>query len=231
MADEPRVVRSYQRLFSPDRRIYAVDGRTLPIPGGIPLAWLLAATAALICIVLVTAVSPIVIVLIAGAVASVPARLGRRREATVVFAGAAVAPVAVGSALSEVDWPLRLVVLPAVAATLLTQMTPDGRPAHRFATGWLHARLAGRRRAGAALPTPARPAVVEGRLRVAADAHRPGLVGAQITGPLVIHAREPVIVRRRRRGRRVVVPVSDRRGGVVLDRIELADGERLEVRP
>ena len=32
-----RPVRSYQRLFSPDRRIYAIDGRTLPVPGGVPL--------------------------------------------------------------------------------------------------------------------------------------------------------------------------------------------------
>ena len=32
MSEQPRVVRSYQRLFRPDRRVYAIDGRTLPIP-------------------------------------------------------------------------------------------------------------------------------------------------------------------------------------------------------
>ena len=38
--DRPVAVRSYQRIFKPDRRIYQIDGRRLPIPGGIPLAWL-----------------------------------------------------------------------------------------------------------------------------------------------------------------------------------------------
>src|SRR6185503_6921684 len=33
-------VRSYQRIFSPDRRIHQVEGRPLPVPGGVPLRWL-----------------------------------------------------------------------------------------------------------------------------------------------------------------------------------------------
>lgn len=231
MADEPRVVRSYQRLFRPDRRVYAIDGRTLPIPGGVPLAWLGAAALMLLGVLALTALSPVLIVLAAAGLASVPARLGRRRQSAVVFAGTVLGQLVVGSALGEVDWPLRLVVLPAVAATVLTQVTPDGRPAHRFAAGWLHARLAGRRRAGEPLPTPAPRWLVEGRVRVASDLHRPVLVRARITGPVVIHARQPVLMRRRRRGRHVLCSVSDRRGGLLLDRIELGDGEQLEVRP
>jgi hypothetical protein len=33
-------VRSYQRIFSPERRIHQVEGRPLPVPGGVPLRWL-----------------------------------------------------------------------------------------------------------------------------------------------------------------------------------------------
>jgi hypothetical protein len=38
--DEPALIRSYQRIFKPERRICQVEGRSLPVPGGIPLRWL-----------------------------------------------------------------------------------------------------------------------------------------------------------------------------------------------
>ena len=40
MSDDTHTIRSYQRIFRPDRRIYQIDGRRLPVPGGVPLEWL-----------------------------------------------------------------------------------------------------------------------------------------------------------------------------------------------
>src|SRR3954466_6295953 len=50
-AREP--IRSYQRIFRPERRIYQIEGRSLPVPGGIPLRWLGYATAALLAVLAV----------------------------------------------------------------------------------------------------------------------------------------------------------------------------------
>jgi hypothetical protein len=49
MADS-HTIRSYQRIFRPDRRIYQIDGRRLPLPGGVPLEWLGWAFAALVAV-------------------------------------------------------------------------------------------------------------------------------------------------------------------------------------
>src|ERR1700686_1259820 len=40
MSDSTHPIRSYQRIFKPDRRGYAIDGRRPPVPGGVPLEWL-----------------------------------------------------------------------------------------------------------------------------------------------------------------------------------------------
>jgi hypothetical protein len=32
-------IRSYQRIFRPERRIYQIEGRALPVSGGVPLRW------------------------------------------------------------------------------------------------------------------------------------------------------------------------------------------------
>ncbi len=57
------VVRSYQRIFRPDRRIYQVEGRRIPIPGGIPLVWLGYATATVLVVLLLGARSLLLSVL------------------------------------------------------------------------------------------------------------------------------------------------------------------------
>jgi Transposase DDE domain len=46
--DEPGLIRSYQRIFRPERRLYQVEGRSLPVPGGVPLRWLGWATGTLL---------------------------------------------------------------------------------------------------------------------------------------------------------------------------------------
>ena len=230
MSERPGIVRSYQRLFAPDRRIYAVDGRTLPIPGGVPLRWLAAATTALLVVLALAAGSPL-IVLAAGVTAGVWAiRLGRYRLAVAVgattTAGAAMASVM----LAALEWPLRLIVVPAAVATVLTQVSVDGRPAHRFTVSWVRARVAGRRRLGRALPASGGSRRWECSVRVLPDAHGAQLRRARITGPGRVCFATPVVVRGRGR-RRSVRPLAHQARGLVLDAVELAEGERLEIRP
>jgi hypothetical protein len=228
------VVRSYQRVFRPDRRIYAIDGRTIPVPGGVPLRWLAYATAAVAVVVLVTGRSPVV--LSAGGLLAYMSgvRLGRRREGAARAVGTVGAVWAAGWVVGGVDWPLRFMVIPGVVATALTQITPDGRGLHRHLWSLMQVRIAGRRRLGYALPARGARHVVELAIRVAADEHHPVLGRGRVAGPCHVAFAEPVVLHRGRRGRAVAVPVAGtRRGarGVMVDAVELAVGERLEVRP
>ena len=226
------MVRSYQRLFRPDRRIYAVDGRTLPIPGGLPLRWLAAATVILLVVLALAAISPAIIALAGAVGAWSMLRAGRRRLALPAATVAAGATLASGVILAAIDWPLRLVVLPAVAASAVTQLCLDGRPAHRFAWSWLNVRVAGRRRLGQALPPSTDARAFSWSMGVAHDAHSPTLRAARVTGPARVRFTAPVLVVRRW-GRRIVRPVDhrSRRGGLLLDALDIAEGDRLEIRP
>ena len=51
MSESFEPIRSYQRIFRPERRIYQIEGRTLPVPGGVPLRWLAYATATLLAVI------------------------------------------------------------------------------------------------------------------------------------------------------------------------------------
>jgi hypothetical protein len=155
-------IRSYQRIFRPERRIYQVEGHRLPVPGGVPLRWLAYAAAALVAILALSSGSATVDGLLALTAATAGGVLGGREAGVVAGLGAFAAAWALGFALGLLDWPLRLIVLPAGIATLSTQATPDGRRADRFAASWIALRLAPRRRSlGRALP-PAGVAVRSG---------------------------------------------------------------------
>jgi hypothetical protein len=232
VSERPAVVRSYQRVFAPDRRIYAIDGRTVPIPGGLPLRWLAGASIALLVVLALSVLSMAVITAIAAVSGGWVARLGRRRLALSAACVAALAAVVVGLLLAALDWPLRLIMLPAIVATTATQLAPDGRAAHRFALSWLQARLAGRRRLGQNLPAAAARCGRRWTLRVGHDVHQPVLPRARIAGPASIRLCAPALVRHAH-GRQVVRPIDarPRRGWLVLDTVEIMAGERAEIRP
>jgi hypothetical protein len=233
MSDRRAIVRSYQRLFRPDRRIYAIDGRTLPVPGGVPLRWLAYALGSVVLMLVLAGRSPAVAVASGGIAYTMSARLGRRPEGRRLAVVVAVGVTAAGFVVGVVDWPLRLIVAPAVVATALTQLSPDGRSVRRHVVGLARVRLAGRRRSGSALPSPGRPRRVAPRVAVAPDSHRASLVPSRITGPCRLVLAEPVVVVRGRRGRRHLVPVRTerRRVGPMVDRLRVAAGETVEVRP
>jgi hypothetical protein len=166
-------IRSYQRIFRPERRIYRIEGHVLPVPGGVPLRWLAYAAAALFAVLALASGSVAVPALLALAASVAGLALGGREGAalagTIAFGAAWLA----GLALGLLDWPLRLIVVPVAVATLATQATPDGRRADRFAASWLALHLVPRRRSlGRALPAADVPQRGGGELWVAREARR-----------------------------------------------------------
>jgi hypothetical protein len=236
VSDGREPIRSYQRIFRPERRIYHLEGRALPVPGGVPLRWLAYATAALLAVLAIGSGSSAVLLLAATGAALAGLLVGGRVGAAVAGVTALGVVWLTGVALGLLDWPLRLVVLPVAVATLATQATPDGRHADRFAASWLALRLAPRRRSlGRAMP-PAGAAQLSGAaLWVAPDEHAPGLRRARVRGAGTISfAGEVRACRAGLRQRRLVVRAAgarSRRGELTTSRLAVGEGEVLEVRP
>lgn len=236
MSDQPAPVRSYQRIFRPDRRIYQVEGHALPVPGGVPLRWLGYAVATLLAVIVISTRST-GLTLLAATATGLAGLLTAGRLAGMLAAGTtAVGIVVLGVVVGGLDWPLRLLVLPGLAATLATQATPDGRPAHRFLTSWLAVRVRGRRSLGRPLSPTGSGRVLAPRVWVAADEHAPGLRRGRVSGPATVRFRDPVLCWGGRwpRRRQLARPTGERRPRkreVVLDSIELTQDEVLELVP
>lgn len=228
-------IRSYQRIFRPERRIYSIEGRPLPVPGGVPLRWLAYATAALLVVVGLGSGSAVLALAIAAVAGLAGASAGGRVGGAMAALGALAASWIGGLALGLLDWPLRLVVIPAAVATLATQATPDGRRADRFALSWLALHLAPLRRSlGRTLPALGRAHLLGGELWVAPDERSPRLRRGRVRGPALVFFSVPVAVRDSgRRGRRQAQAPGRRRGegDASARRLALGDGEVLEVRP
>lgn len=239
MTDRPSQVRSYQRIFRPDRRIYQIDGRPLPVPGGIPLTWLAWVAGTIAVVVLLSARSLALALLLAAVSGIAAAGEGGRKAAALASAVTFTGALAAGVMLSVLDWPLRLVILPVTVATLAGHVTPDGRPAHRYLLSRIAVRFLRPERRSLD-----RPLAVEGRLElwgpwtwIAPDEHTPELRRGRVRGPARVEFTDPVVViraRHRWRRRFVVRPTAGRRlrrGDQVADAIDLAAGRNLEVRP
>lgn len=236
MTDQHHTVRSYQRIFAPERRIHQIEGRPLPVPGGVPLRWLGWATGSLIS-VLALGSGSLLVPMVAAAAAGAGGLILRDRTAGLLAAAAAlVGTLVLGAALGVVDWPIRFVVIPVAVATAATQATPDGRRPERFAASWIALRLAPPRRSlGRGLPRTGEAQVFGGRIWVAPDQHGPRLRHGRISGPAVVSFSRPVEVRRRSPRRRGLVArptgAGRRDRGRAYTRIALGRGEALEVRP
>jgi hypothetical protein len=233
VSDSPSPVRSYQRIFKPDRRIYQIDGRRLPVPGGVPLAWLGWAAGTLLVVLVLSTRS----LLFTAVAAGIGGLLGAERgwRGTLVASTCIAATVQLsGVLLGWVDWPLRLLVLPGFVATAAGQLAPDGRSGHRYLFSRIMVRLrAGRRSLG-------RPVTVDGeewtwspRVWFGHDEHHPVLHHGRVHGPArVVFARRVVLTPAR--GRLVARPAAGRRvreGEMVAMCVDLDEGQVIEVRP
>ncbi len=236
MSDGYEPIRSYQRIFRPERRIYSIEGRPLPVPGGVPLRWLAFASGALLVVVALGSGSVAVALTIAAVAGLAGASAGGRVGGAVAALGALAATWIAGFLLSLLDWPLRLVVIPVAVATLATQATPDGRRADRFALSWLAVHLAPLRRSlGRQLPALGKAHLLGGEFWVAPDERSPRLRRGRVRGPALVFFSEPVAVwgsgwRRRRRVAQMPRR-RPRRGEESTRRLTLDRGEVLEVRP
>jgi hypothetical protein len=234
MSDSGHPIRSYQRVFKPDRRVYAIDGRRIPVPGGVPLEWVGWAFASLV-VVLVLSQRSIVLAVLLAAVGGV---LGASSQGWVglVLGGLAafVASLLVGVVLDWLDWPLRLLIAPGMIATLAGQASPDGRPAHRYLASWAGLRMRGARRClDGALPGDGEARVWAPQVWVAADEHSPVLQHGRVRGPARLVFARPVVAIPGRR--RLIVRRAEghrlRAGERLAEVIELDDGQVVEVRP
>jgi hypothetical protein len=97
----------------------------------------------------------------------------------------------VGAVLASVPLPVRVAVLPAIGAYVLTQLRPDGRSAHRFLLAWARQRLGPRRYVAFAA---ARACTLERLADVVVGADERGAVlrAAVVEGPAIALLRQPV---------------------------------------
>ncbi len=234
MSESFEPIRSYQRIFRPERRIYQIEGRSLPIPGGVPLRWLAYATGTLLAVIALSAGSATVVLAAAALAGIVGFGVGGREGAAIAALAALAAMWLGGLVLGLIDWPLKLIVIPGAVATLGTQATPDGRRADRFAFSWLAVRLAPSRRSlGRALPLAGLAYHLGGSLWVDPDERTPVLRRARLRGPAVVFFSAPIAMRRSGKRRRLAQPPGRQRGrgASTAQRLVLGEGEALEVRP
>lgn len=236
MTEGREPIRSYQRIFVPERRIYQLEGRALPVPGGVPLRWLGYAIAALVGVLALGSGSATIAVLVALAAALGGLATGGRSGAALAGTAAFASFWVLGFALALLDWPLRLIVVPVALATLATQATPDGRRADRFALSWAALRLAPRRRSlGRALPPAGAAQHPGGSVWVAPDEHSGQLRRARVRGAATVAFAAAVRVRRAgaRQRRLTARPARGRRRRREMEtsRLAIGEGELLEVRP
>ena len=234
MSDSPHTIRSYQRIFRPDRRIYQIDGRRLPVPGGVPLPWLGWAFASLVGVLVLSQRSILFAVVLAGISGVLGASAHGWRGAVLAAIVGFLATLFVGVVLGWLDWPLRLLIAPGMIATLAGQAAPDGRPTHRYLRSWLALQMrAARRSLDTPVPGDGEVHVWAPRVWVAPDEHSPVLHHGRVRGPArLVFAHEVVAVPSR--GRIVVRPAEGhklRRGERLAEVIELGDGQVVEVRP
>jgi hypothetical protein len=234
VSDSAQPIRSYQRIFRPDRRVYAIDGRRLPVPGGVPLEWLGWAFCSLI-IVLVLSQRSIVVTVVTAAVAGLLAASSHGWAGAVLgsLAGFAATLLA-GVMLDWLDWPLRLVIAPGMIATLAGQAAPDGRPAHRYLTSWAGLRMrAARRSLDGAIGAEGDVDAWAARVWIAPDHHSPVLHHGRVRGPARLVFAYPVVAIPGRR--RLIVRRADghrlRTDERMAEVIELGEGQVVEVRP
>jgi hypothetical protein len=226
-------VRSYQRIFSPERRIHQVDGRPLPVPGGVPLRWLGWMLGTVVAVLAVGTGSLFVPAAAAVAAGAGGLAIADRTAGLLAATAAAAGTLILGFFLGVLDWPFRLVVAPMAVATAATQATPDGRRPERFALSWVGLRLAsGRHSLGRGLPSAGAPRSFRPRIWIAPDVKGLRLRHARLTGPGSVGFVEPVVVKHRWGGNLVVREPGRFSGRSRLrHRVVLKPGQTLEVRP
>lgn len=132
-----------------------------------------------------------------------------------------------GGAFAVLPAPVRLAVLPVLVSYLLTQMRPDGRPAHWFLLAWARQRVA---RTQVVALAPVRRQRVErlGDVIVAPDERDVRLRAGVVEGPAVALLRLPVDAQQR--GRTLVLEQAGDLPQFRGHRLVLSADQRAELR-
>lgn len=131
-------------------------------------------------------------------------------------------------------WPIVYIGIPALVASGLTQLEPDGRPAVRWIATLLEHRLTpSTTSAGRPIRREREVAILEPVTAIAADTSSPDLGRCRIHGPATITFTNPVVVTQRKSGRHTARPTSTKdtaadRSSLATD-VELDPGERLDI--
>jgi len=234
VSDSTHPIRSYQRIFKPDRRIYQIDGRRLPIPGGVPLEWLCWAFCSLIGVLVLGQRSIVFAGVVAAVVGLVAASSHGWTGAVLGGLAGLVVTLFAGVVLDWLDWPLRLLVVPGMIATLAGQSSPDGRPTHRYLSSLAALRLrAARRTLDGAIGAEQQQRLWAPQVWIAPDQHSPILHHGRVKGPArLVFAHRVVAIPGR--GRLIIRPAEGHRmrsGERLCEVVELGDGQVVEVRP
>jgi hypothetical protein len=152
--------------------------------------------------------------------------LGYALAALVVVLVTASLPF-VGNIVAALPAPVRLVLLPAGAAYLLTRVSVDGRSAHVAGMRWVRSALRGRRFAGFR-PCPATRVVRLDDLTLVHDESSGELRRGHLDGPAEVVLRYPLRIRPR--GSTVYVAQTARVPSFNGRRVLLKSGQRLVVR-
>ncbi len=210
-------------------------GVRLPVSGvrrGALLEWLAWAFGALVLSLVLSQQSVVVAVVIGGIVAVLCAGTYGPKGIFQGWAAGFGGTLLASSILGWLAWPLRLVLLPALAATLARHAAPDGRPAYRHVSLWVRSQL----HEIGWLPAPAASDVAGDWapfVWMAPDEGHPLLHFGRIGGPArLVFARAVVVTAGR--GRLIVRPAHGhqlRPGEWVTEVLELNEGQVAEVRP
>lgn len=231
----PAPVRSYRRIFRVDRRIYQIEGRQLPLPGGVPLRFFIWFAAAEITVIMLrTGALPFTAMAVAAG-----ALVGRGRAGTVgAVIGAALgwAAFTVASfAIGLLSAPLAFFIVPLGIGVISLQAEPDGRQPHRFVVSWVRWQTTPHRRAaGRAVPAVGARSSYRPECWIAPDFRNPTLRKADVLGPTEVTFRDPIRVTRRRRGATVTAHPPARRGRrakSTVTTVTVGAGETLKIRP
>ncbi len=230
----PQTIHSYRRIFRVDKRVYSVQGRQLPFPGGIPLrilGWIAVAEALIVVLYLQSTVFAVIFALV-GALAG-----WRRGRITGVLAGAVVgwaSYVVLGFVFHIVPWEVTFVAIPAAIAGVSIRAEPDGRSPHRYAASWITWQLSPRRwSADGSVPAIDSTHTYRPSCPIAPDWRTPRLHRAEIRGPSTVTFRDPMRVRKLGVGRKDLLarPARRTRRGQTLAIVTLTEGQTMRVLP
>jgi hypothetical protein len=133
-----------------------------------------------------------------------------------------------GVPLRAIPPPLRLVVLPAGVAYLITRLRVDGRPAHRAVAAMARSLAEPRRVSGFRATEADGTETSLGEVALVPDERSASYRRARIEGPGMVLLRFPA--RTRARGKTLTVEQTSRRPMVRGTQVTLRPGQRLELR-